>query len=195
MSRARLSGQAAQAISQAIGRPLSSVWPIISRLKAQQRAFASGASAQAKSQSDGKTEIRGFSPLPAALRSPEERSRVAALKLLAKVSREGLLGNRKFSTDTERKQAREQMEERVDSAKALIAKIKPPSADEDDSKATAYAAMNDEELADHVVTSACASLGIGKVREVLDRLEREGLLIKSPGEHAVQAYEVTAGPV
>lgn len=183
-------------IAKRLNKPKGSVSPLLSRMRQRQVAHASGAAQQAHSaahtQPQTQAQGKAFSSPPAALRSPEERSRVAALKLLAKISREGFLGNRKFDTDTARKEAWAQMRERVDAAKSLIAKVKAQDED-DEGKATAYSAMPDEELADHVITSAAASLGVARLRDVLDRLEREGLLIKSPGEHAAAAAEVMAG--
>ncbi len=177
-------GHSAYKASQMLGMPSGTVSTYITRRKRIEVARSQGIQQGAQTAGQAQGQQSRMNAPPRAQPSPEERSRIAALRLLAKVSREGLLGNRSFASPEERDRATLQMKERVDAAKAIIAKVKAPSAEDEADKATVYASMGDEELADHVVTAACASLGLARVREVLDRLEREALLIKAPAEHA-----------
>lgn len=138
-----------------------------SKDQAKQLGQAEGAQTQEAKQTE-KVGIGAKRPL-----SIEEKMRASALKLLNAVRR----GDEGIS------------KERITAAVAIASKIKP-SSDTDEDNATVYASMGDEELAEHVLTSCCASIGIQRVRETLDRLERERVLVQSPGE-AAQALGIS----
>ena len=171
----QLQGKGVTEIAKLLNKPTGTVAPIMSRVRAEQRAFQSGTQAQASNAlSQTKTlGIQGGLSVPKRSARPiseDKRARVGALRLLNRV-RAGKAGISK---------------DRITAATTILGKIKAASEDDAASK-TVYSTMGDEELAEHVITSAAASIGVVKLREVLDRLQREGTLIKSPGEHGAEA--------
>lgn len=159
-------------IAKRLNKPLGTVSPYLSRLSINRQVFQLGTLQGAQSNEGGKAKDGGIGPPPQPSRaaSEEEKARVGALRLLNRVRR-GVAGISK---------------DRITAATTILGKIKAASEDDAASK-TVYSTMGDEELAEHVVTSAAASIGVVKLREVLDRLQREGTLIKSPGEHGAEA--------